>query len=395
MMELVGKWDEEYFLYSEETDFLRRVRESGASVWFEPQARMVHSRGGSGSSPALNELMATNRIRYIRKHHPGGYAKAFQAAVVLSALLRTPSPGGKHFLGVVSREKRWGQLPQATRYPEPQMHRRIPSGAVIIPAHNEEAVIGRTLKMLAGPLASGSVEVIVACNGCSDGTEAVAHTFPGVQVIQVPTASKVAALNAGDRAASRWPRLYLDADIELPEEALCATLERLAGEKTILCARPAFTYDTEGASWCVRAYYRARNRLPQASQSIWGAGVYGLNLRGHSRLGEFPDVTADDCYIDGLYEDGEKMILDCPPVTVRTPRSAKALLATLKRVYRGNAELRGTGTPHTSRTLRQLAGSVQGPASALDATVYAAFALVGRLRAPAAPLWERDDSSRT
>jgi exopolysaccharide biosynthesis WecB/TagA/CpsF family protein len=393
--ESVGDWDEEYFLYSEETDFLRRVREAGAEVWFEPRSRMRHYRGGSGSSPALDALMATNRIRYIRKYHQGGYAMAFRAAVVLSALLRAPLSQRRETIATVSRESSWGHLPHATRYSDSDSpHRRIPYGAVIIPAHNEATVIRRTLNALTGPLASGSVEVIVACNGCSDGTEEVAHLYPGVQVIQVHEASKVAALNAADRAATRWPRIYLDADIELPLDALCATLERLTADETVLCARPAFSYNTDGASWPVRAYYRGRNRLPQASESMWGAGTYGLNLKGHNRLGEFPAVTADDCYIDRLYGLGEKVTLECEPVTVRTPRTAKALLSTLKRVYRGNSELRDVPGSHTGRTVRELVRSIHGPASAVDAVVYTVFAAAGRLYTRRRFSWERDDSSR-
>ncbi|TPV49820.1 WecB/TagA/CpsF family glycosyltransferase [Pseudarthrobacter phenanthrenivorans] len=396
IVDLVGAWDEDYFLYSEETDFLRRVREAGASVWFEPRARMRHCRGGSGSSPDLDALMAINRIRYIRKFHTKGYAQAFRAAVALSALLRSPlQRRQKTTLAAVRREECWDQLPHAIRYIESGVRRdSFPAGAVIIPAHNEAAVIGRALEALAIPISSGSVEVVVACNGCTDGTEAVARSYPGVQVIEVQQASKVAALNAADRVATRWPRVYLDADIELPLVALRSTLERLANDETVLCARPAFRYDTNGASWTVRAYYRARNRLPQSSQSIWGAGVYGLNLRGHARLGEFPGVIGDDIYIDRLYEIGEKMILECPPVTVRTPRSAEALLATLRRVYRGNAELRGVAGSHTSRTFRELVSSIHGPAAALDAAVYASFAILGRVHRSAVGRWERDESSR-
>ena len=393
--EVVGDWEEAYFLYSEETDFLHRVREAGAEVWFEPRSRMMHCRGGSGTSAALDALMATNRIRYIRKFHPGGYSRAFRAAVVLSAVLRSPVPRRTEVLTAVSREKAWERLPRAVHYAPAEGHRTgIPTGSVIIPAHNEAAVIERTLKALAEPLASGSVEVIVACNGCSDGTESLARRFRGVQVIEVPEASKTAALNAGDHAASRWPRVYLDADIELPVEALCATLERLAHDEKTLCARPTFRYDTLGASWPVRAYYRARNRLPQASESMWGAGVYGLSFAGHGRLGEFPSVTADDCFIDRLFGDGEKATLDCRPVIVRTPRSAKALLAILKRVYRGNAELSEVAGSHTGRTAGQLARSIRDAGSAADAAVYAAFALAGRMAPHRGIRWERDDSSR-
>ena len=86
---------------------------------------------------------------------------------------------------------------------------------MIIPAHNEASVIGRTLGRL-DPLApGGQVEVIVACNGRTDNTAELARGFKGVRVLDVPEPSKVAALNAADAEASRWPRLYRDADIEI------------------------------------------------------------------------------------------------------------------------------------------------------------------------------------
>lgn len=394
--EKLGSWDERYFLYSEETDYLHRVREIGATIWCEPKATMMHDRGGSGKSQALDALLTVNKIRYIEKFHSRIYAHAFHSVVVLGALLRAPMRGRHGLLSLVARRSRWKDLPRAVKHvPQPSGQRDTPKGAVIIPAHNEAAVLGRTLKSLMEPILSRQVEVLVACNGCVDGTDAVAHSVPGVHVINVPVASKTAALNAGDSAAEGWPRLYVDADIEVPVEALNATLEALSLGNSILCARPAFTYDTSDASWTVRAYYRARNRLPQSSASMWGAGVYGLNRAGHERLGSFPSVVADDCYIDRLFTAEEKVVVDCAPVTVRTPRTARALLQTLNRVYRGNSELQEMPGKDTGRTLHQLVLSIQGPPSALDAIVYGSFALAGRL-APGSKKrsWERDESSR-
>ena len=399
--ETVGTWDERFFLYSEETDYMRRVR----SRWF---CHLVRAGGQDGPlprrfrklAPALEALMSANRIRYVRKFHNAGYARAFRAAVVISALLRVPLPGRGKIFGLIARESRWGELPHAAAHPSRQVSPdEIPSGAVIIPAHNEVAVLRRTLEALDVPLTSGRVEVIVACNGCSDGTEEVARSVPGVRMIEVAEASKVAALNAGDRAANKWPRVYLDADIELPVEALSATLAALSTHPELMCARPAFHYDTDGASWPVRAYYRARNRLPQASASMWGAGVYGLSRQGHQRLGEFPAVTNDDCFIDRLFESTEKATLDCLPVTVRTPRSTTALLSTLKRVYRGN---RGTESLGRFAYTQNSAGTpglrAHDPISAIDALVYAALVVAGRwphLRGRRrGGGWERDDSSR-
>ncbi|MGN7201876.1 WecB/TagA/CpsF family glycosyltransferase [Arthrobacter sp. SAFR-044] len=394
--EQVGNWDESYFLYSEETDYLHRVRDLKAAVWFEPRAAMVHSRGASGSSPSLDALMEANRIRYARKYRRTGYARFFRAAVLLAAMLRAPLPGHRGILGLIALESRWADLPHAVAYPcRAEQEQEFPFGSVIIPAHNEASVLGRTLEALKAPIASGNVEVIVACNGCTDGTEAVAGSVPGVRVICVEEASKTAALNAGDQAAGSWPRLYLDADIEVPAAALRATLAALADDDGPLCARPAFAYDTAGASWAVRAYYRARNRLPQATASMWGAGVYGLSCRGHERLAEFPPVTADDCYVDRLFAASEKATIAGQPVIVRTPRTAGALLSTLKRVYRGNSQLRDIPGAHAGRTAGQLAQTIKGPSSAMDAIVYAAFALAGRAaRRRKSPAWERDESSR-
>ncbi len=47
-----GKWDERFFLYSEETDYCRRLREAGFSIWFEPTARIWHERGGAPDNPS-------------------------------------------------------------------------------------------------------------------------------------------------------------------------------------------------------------------------------------------------------------------------------------------------------------------------------------------------------
>ena len=390
----VGDWDEQYFLYSEETDYFRRVRQGGWEVWFEPEAQMHHRRGGSGSSAALNALMATNRIRYVRKYHSRGYARAFRAAVIMGALLRSPQAGSRSTLQAAFRDSAWPDLPHAVRYDDAAPAPDFPPGAIIIPAHNEAAVLGRTLACLAEVVAAGTAEVIVACNGCTDGTEAVAAGVAGVRVITVPVASKAAALNAGDSAATKWPRVYLDADIEVSAAALRQTLDLLADPAGPLCARPAFAYDTRNAAWTVRSYYRARSRMQGTTDAMWGAGIYGMNRQGHSRLGMFPETTGDDLWIDGLFQGSEKRVLDCLPVVVRTPRTPQALAAVLGRVYRGNAEQSGRSGSSPASTLRELLGTVRGPLSAFDAGTYAVFALLGRRQARRSSGWERDSTTR-
>ncbi|MCS3492115.1 exopolysaccharide biosynthesis WecB/TagA/CpsF family protein [Arthrobacter sp. JUb119] len=394
----LGPWDEQFFLYSEETDYFKRARDAGASIWYEPAARMTHEMGGSGASVQLESLMAVNRIRYARKHQPARTAALFRTAVIGHEALRSWKPERRGILRTVVDEPSWATLPAATGGVQPA--RQFPSGTVIIPAHNEAAVIARTLEPLQPLARAGLVQVIVSCNGCTDGTAQIARGFDGIQVIEASASSKVAALNKADAQATRFPRLYLDADIEIAPSALRMVFEHLA-TPGMLSARPAFAYDTTGASWLVKSFYRARRRIPGTNQALWGAGAYGLSREGRARFADFPAVLADDLFIDQQFTAAEKTVLPTVPVQVKTPRNAHSLLAILRRNYRGQHELHRSNAaqPSTRSTLGQLLASVSGPFSAWDALVYAGMVVLARVpKKPAAAgpraVWERDDSSR-
>ena len=110
----VGDWDSErFFLYSEETDFFRRVRRRGYRVRSAPGAHARHVGGASGTAPALNALLAANRIRYYEKYHGGAMSSLFRAAVLIHYLLRARSPQEREALKAVCRRARWSRLPRA------------------------------------------------------------------------------------------------------------------------------------------------------------------------------------------------------------------------------------------------------------------------------------------
>ena len=278
-----------------------------------------------------------------------------------------------------------------------------PLGSIIIPAHDEAAGIRRCLDALFAGTAPAELDVIVVANGCADDTAELARASGHpVRVIELEAPSKPAALRAGDEAALTLPRIYLDADVVLPGASARAVLERLRAGA--IAARPPIRYDSSAASPPVRSYYRARSRVPALLQSLWGAGVYGLSESGRSRFGAFPDVVADDLWVDRQFAPDEIEIVDCAPVVVAVPRRARDLVRVLRRTYRGKAETAGVD-PHqrsrdtTATTLKQLRRlAAAGPSAALDAATYAAFAAGARLalEGPSAgPRWERDQSSRT
>jgi glycosyltransferase involved in cell wall biosynthesis len=274
-------------------------------------------------------------------------------------------------------------------------------GSIVIPAHNEAAVIGRGLDRLFDALGEG-VEVVVACNGCTDATaEVVRNSGHPVTVIALETPSKPAALMAAEAATRTFPRVYLDADVLAPGAAIRAVIEHL-GRDGALAARPPLVYDTSASSWVVRRFYRARAAVPAVMGSLWGAGVYALSSTGRDRFDEFPALVADDLFVDRLFRRDEIELVGAVPVVVVAPATTSGLLASFRRAFRGNRAMTGEaagGRPGTRATVRDLLRlACRGPAELLDATVYATVVVAARALAWRLPRssghWERDETSR-
>lgn len=96
--------------------------------------------------------------------------------------------------------------------------------SIIIPAHNEETRLPRTLEQVFAFLASQeySAEVIVVENGSSDRTLDVAQGFaadhPNLHVIHSAARGKGLAVRTGMLAASGEYRFMCDADLSMPIE---------------------------------------------------------------------------------------------------------------------------------------------------------------------------------
>jgi GT2 family glycosyltransferase len=86
----VPRWDETYFLYSEEVDYQRKIRFCGLSVAYVPESQIVHIGGESGANPELTALLTLNRIRYFRCHHGALSSFLFALGVTVGEALRAP-----------------------------------------------------------------------------------------------------------------------------------------------------------------------------------------------------------------------------------------------------------------------------------------------------------------
>lgn len=272
-------------------------------------------------------------------------------------------------------------------------------GTIIIAAHNEEAVIGRTLDALSGAGEKQSIHVVVVSNGCTDRTAQIAAEYTGVKVVDIAVASKIAALREGDRHAIRGPRIYLDADVVLSSRAAQDVIAALSSGA--VAGRPPHTFDSSRATWIVRSWYRVRAELPSISSALWGAGCYALSEAGRARFDEFPDLISDDLFIDSLYSTDEITIVPTDPVIVTTPRRTADLLRILRRSYRTQSEVAKAPDGLSAGQRGQL-GDLKAlvrrsPNRLGDVIVYVTVIAVGRIRARTSRTkerWERDTSSR-
>lgn len=87
-LDLVGHWSEDYFLYSEETDYCNRVRSAGLNILFVPEATVEHLGGESGTNPSLWSLLMLNRYRYYRSRHRAGISYLYWLTLIGQCLLR-------------------------------------------------------------------------------------------------------------------------------------------------------------------------------------------------------------------------------------------------------------------------------------------------------------------
>jgi len=83
-----GRWDESFFLYSEETEYALRARDNGFAVVLAPQALAHHLEGESTTSPRLWALLTVNKVRLYRRRHGLPGAMVYWAVLLLRELSR-------------------------------------------------------------------------------------------------------------------------------------------------------------------------------------------------------------------------------------------------------------------------------------------------------------------
>ena len=195
---------------------------------------------------------------------------------------------------------------------------------VLVPAHNEQALIGACLRSIlvaarAPQLGGEPVRVVVALDACRDGTAAICARY-GVSTVAlearcVGAARAMAAQRLLDEGA-RW-LASTDADSRVPPDWLAAQLA---------CGAEAFCGTVRVADWLdfapqVRATFLAGEHYVDGHPHVHGANL-GVSAAAYRAVGGFPALPAheDRGLLDALVRGGHAIARHATPAVLTSAR---------------------------------------------------------------------------
>jgi len=175
--------------------------------------------------------------------------------------------------------------------------------AVIVPAANEEAAIGRCLTTVAAARSSlyrsslsVRVQILVVLDDCADATGSIAERFADIRPLAIAARNVGAARRAGAAAALRAGRpsetwlASTDADSEVPADWLTAmmTMARQGAHLVLGTVLPG-----DGLDMATRAAWLARHHLRDDHPHVHGANL-GIRGDAYLALGGWPPLAAGE-----------------------------------------------------------------------------------------------------
>jgi glycosyltransferase involved in cell wall biosynthesis len=155
-----------------------------------------------------------------------------------------------------------------------------PRLSFVIPARNEEALIGEVLEAILASVAQASgvarselwlpdtaYEIVVADDGSEDGTATIVRSFvddAGVRLVPCVGRSCAAARNRGAAASSGRVLCFVDADTIVPVSAVGRILELHEGEGKCLVLYRLASREPGVRAWLWWKFWGLARRLPLA-----------------------------------------------------------------------------------------------------------------------------------
>lgn len=191
---------------------------------------------------------------------------------------------------------------------------------VVVPAHDEEAVIGETVAALlvaaTHPALRGeAVEVLVVLDSCGDATGAIAR-FAGARTLAVEACNVGRARAAGaDRLlgeGARW-LAFTDADTRVSPEWLLRQLE--LGADVVCGSIGVDDWSVHGThADALRAHFARTYTDADGHRHVHGANL-GVSAEAYVRAGGFPALACseDVALVEALKETGARIAWSAAP----------------------------------------------------------------------------------
>lgn len=195
---------------------------------------------------------------------------------------------------------------------------------VLVPAHNEEALVGDCLRSLLAAtrcpgLAGERVEIVVALDGCGDATAEICAAL-GVRIVALEARcvglARAAAADVLLAGGARW-LATTDADSRVPEDWLSGQLA---------CGADAFCGTVRVADWldfapCVRAAFLSGEQYVDGHPHVHGAN-FGVSAAAYRAVGGFAALAAheDRALLEALEQGGFTVAKRATPAVVTSAR---------------------------------------------------------------------------
>ena len=90
VLEIVGLFDENMFVYFEECDLFYRIRMAGGKIMYTPDAKVIHHAGGSSNKNIKKAVMhyQNSQEYYFRKNYSLKNIIFFRMAIMISAIIK-------------------------------------------------------------------------------------------------------------------------------------------------------------------------------------------------------------------------------------------------------------------------------------------------------------------
>ena len=203
-----------------------------------------------------------------------------------------------------------------------------PSVALIVSAHDEEAVIGRRVEnLLELDYPQDGLEIVVASDGSTYGTdgivEEIAAREPRVRLLRCPREGKVAAQHRSVRQTASEVLAFTDANTEWKPDALRMLVRNFADpEVGYVCGQLRLESpdgaNLEGLYWSYEVWVRQQESI--ASSITAGNGAIYV-VRREAYVEDDPKFGHDFGFPYLMEQAGRRAVYDPEAIAVETPAS--------------------------------------------------------------------------